>query len=307
MSTPSLTTVQAGYDYIDSISHDAYLDWILPLQKRFDSLSEVEQFFVVQYLWKERLFQPVELIQQLFQNHVLALILNEEDLVGQYLEYLYAVGSQNTKAQEDELVVRSVHATVRNMFLTSSARYYEDKGTLITQQQVIDVYIRSVQKTADTIMLATWMTSLRTTVSAYAIRVEYRELSEEELYEKTEELRQVIDFFVGVVDTTIFPLVLQTRFPELFETVSDVQPVAEVEKASAIETAGDTSRYADIQAGVIETYGDITTMSPDQVAPILTYLSQEAERQQDPTIATLIYFDTTTQVFEWNTDVISTP
>lgn len=62
--------------------------------------------------------------------------------------------------------------------------------------------------------------------------------------------------------------------------------------------------YTTIQTYIIDTYGDITALTPAEIAPVLAYLESQAETQGIADIQDLIYFDSTTNSFVWNQSLL---
>lgn len=301
MESHILHTVTDGYDLIDTLSRDEYVLWIDSLgQKAPSDISLVEQFFLTNEIWSRRLSVSHEKIMNLYTQQVLSLIVQEEDLVGQYLEYLYILSTQNTKKEEDKLAVQSAFATMKKGFLTSEAVLVSGLPTATTQKSLIEAYTHILNKTQDSIELANWMTMVQQLFISYSQQIGLTDNTPADLYQKTKTLKELIDFFLGVHDTAIYPLVLRHRFPEMFEE-STGETIEEVVQEDTIKQVS----YTGIQTNVIAEFGDITDLTPATIAPVLTYLSEQSETLADPRIAELIYFDATTGAFVWNDDLLN--
>jgi hypothetical protein len=111
---------------------------------------------------------------------------------------------------------------------------------------------------------------------------------------------------VNILDIVNTYIDIQHRY------VSDELTPEEMEQFGISDVTNDesspveqTSSYTMLQEQIEETFGDITTMSPTEIAPVLTYLSEQSELLGESTITNLIYFDTTTNTFVWNTDLLN--
>lgn len=102
-------------------------------------------------------------------------------------------------------------------------------------------------------------------------------------------------------------LVLYHNTQDWFVETSSTSPVASTE-VTGVDAEGEpmesNSNFVTIQQFVSAQFGDITTMSPTDITPVLTYLSQQAEEQHNPKINELIYFDTASETFQWNEDLL---
>lgn len=56
---------------------------------------------------------------------------------------------------------------------------------------------------------------------------------------------------------------------------------------------------------IVDSYGDISTIPPQRMLPIFTYLSEKAKETKNDNLNNLIIFDAASNTFVWNEDLLA--
>jgi hypothetical protein len=236
--------------------------------------------------------------------HIFACIAGRE-VVEDILQYLKSKVPVYEDVSVQESTVMSVYQSIRQ----STIDYLiQDKNFALSNN--ISLYTAYLEKNrGEDISLG--LSELKVqVVSVISEFIKDTEASEQ-VSDIVDEILNLFAFYTGVKKERIYYLVRfygQTEnnllFSKKFVDVDTTEEI-DIESVTTDDEKIVSTQNILIQKDVINTFGDITTLPVDNIEPVLQYLQQRASEVSDPTITELIYFDTSTNTFVWNEDLLS--